>query len=234
MDCMNQALDRVRIIHEYMNDHQNVNDAADRPPGPADAIVLGDVEQLRALADPLRLEILDVMGQHPSRGWTAKELAARIGGKQTRLYRHLALLEQRGLIRVASTRVVSGITERRYQVAALNFRLDRSAFTTSGGDKAVRQVLDVVFDKARAEILAGVRAGLIDVDPTKGPTRLVMSSATGRLSAGTIRRISAALDELDELASLDEPGGDDYGLVVGFYPRIGERSHDKSEGARID
>jgi DNA-binding transcriptional ArsR family regulator len=189
--------------------------------------VLGDVEQLRALADPLRLEILDVIGQHPVRGWTAKELAARIGVKQTRLYRHLALLEKRGLIQVASTRVVSGILEKRYQVSALTFRLDRSALGSDAGEAAVNQVLDVVFERARGEILAGVRSGLIELDPAEGPTRLVMTSATGRLSARTIERISAVLDELDALASRDEPGGREYGLVAGFYPRLGdERSDD--------
>jgi DNA-binding transcriptional ArsR family regulator len=68
-----------------VNGQASVN--ADLP----DALLVSDVEQLRALADPLRIEILDVMGQHPIRSWTAKELAARIGGSQTRLYRHLAL-----------------------------------------------------------------------------------------------------------------------------------------------
>jgi len=189
-------------------------------------MVLGDVEQLRALADPLRLEILDVMGQHPDRGWTAKEVAARIGGSQTRLYRHLALLEERGLIRVSSTRVVSGITERRYQVAALNFRIDRLMMAGGAAEAAVNQVLDVVFEKARAEILAGVRSGLIDVDPTRGPTRLVMTTARGRLSAATIHRITAVLDELDALASRDEPEGKEYGLVAGFYPRLADERGD--------
>jgi hypothetical protein len=49
-----------------------------------------------------------------------------------------------------------------------------------------------------------------------------MTSAAGRLSAATIDRITAALDELDELASRDEPDGKEYGLVAGFYPRLGE------------
>ncbi|HEX6475451.1 MAG TPA: helix-turn-helix domain-containing protein [Candidatus Limnocylindria bacterium] len=187
-----------------------------------DAMVLGDVEQLRALADPLRLEILDVMGQHPIRSWTAKELAQRIGGSQTRLYRHLALLEKRALIRVASTRVVSGITERRYEVTAMNYRLDRSMVMGDAGEAAVNQVLDVVFERARAEIVAGVRAGLIDVDPTKGPTRLVMTTSRGRLGPDTVLRVTALLDELDALASSDDPDGKRYGLVAGFYPVLGD------------
>jgi len=200
-----------------VNDQASVN--AELP----DALLVSDVEQLRALADPLRIEILDVMGQHPIRSWTAKELAARIGGSQTRLYRHLALLEERGLIRVASTRIVSGITERRYQVMALNYRMDRSLVLGGGaGELAVNQVLDIVFERARAEIMAGVRAGLIDVDPPKGPTRMVMATARGRLGPGSVQRVTELLDELDAIASRDEPDGKEYGLVAGFYPRLAD------------
>lgn len=199
-----------------------VNAQRDVKGEPVEAMVLGDVEQLRALAEPLRLEILDVMGQHPIRSWTAKELAAQIGGGQTRLYRHLALLEEKGLIRVASTRVVSGITERRYQVTALNYRMDRSMVMGDAGEAAVNQVLDVVFERARAEIVAGVRAGLIDVDPTKGPTRLVMTTSRGRLGPDSVRRVTELLDELDAIASSDDPDGKRYGLVAGFYPRLGD------------
>ena len=193
-----------------------------------DALLVSDVEQLRALADPLRIEILDVMGQHPIRSWTAKELAGRIGGSQTRLYRHLALLEERGLIRVASTRVVSGITERRYQVMALNYRMDRSLVLGGGaGELAVNEVLDIVFERARAEIMAGVRAGLIDVDPTKGPTRMVMATARGRLGPSSVQRVTELFDELDAIASRDEPDGNEYGLVAGFYPRLADERSDR-------
>src|SRR4026209_949556 len=93
---------------------------------PTAEFLITDVEQLKAVSDPLRLQIIDTMAEPPVRGWTAKELAARLGTKQTKLYHHLALLEERGFIRVAETRVVSGITEKRYAVVALSFRVDRS------------------------------------------------------------------------------------------------------------
>jgi DNA-binding transcriptional ArsR family regulator len=80
-------------------------------PKPRAEMVIGDVEQLKAISDPLRLRIIELMGEAPVRAWTAKELAERLGTKQTKLYHHLALLEERGFIRVAETRVVSGILE---------------------------------------------------------------------------------------------------------------------------
>lgn len=77
-----------------------------------------DVESLRAMADPTRLAILTTL-MEPADGdlpvMSAKELAARLGESQTKLYRHIRQLEAAGLIRVAATRMVSGILEQRYQ-----------------------------------------------------------------------------------------------------------------------
>src|SRR5260221_4797110 len=92
--------------------------------GPEPERIVSDVETLKALSDPLRLKILETMVAHVEVGWTAKELAAALGVPQTRLYHHIELLLERDLIRLASQRVVSGIIESRYRVAALSFRLD--------------------------------------------------------------------------------------------------------------
>ena len=77
-------------------------------------LVIDDVEQLKVLSDALRLQLLDVLSDEAERGATAKELAEALGTKQTKLYRHLALLEEHGFIRVVETRLVSGILEKRY------------------------------------------------------------------------------------------------------------------------
>ena len=45
----------------------------------------------------------------------SSELAAELGIPRTRLHYHVNVLEKHGIIRVASTRVVNGATERRYE-----------------------------------------------------------------------------------------------------------------------
>ena len=154
---------------------------------PTAEFLITDVEQLKAVSDPLRLQIIDTMAEPPVRGWTAKELAARLGTKQTKLYHHLALLEERGFIRVAETRVVSGITEKRYAVVALSFRVDRSLVTGTAGTDAVSDMLDAIFEKAREEILAGQRSGLIDMsaeDFERRRSQLTLHPAS--VAAGTL------------------------------------------------
>ena len=54
---------------------------------------------------------------------SVKELAAELGEPQTKLYRHVKQLESTGLIRVAASRLVSGILEQRYQACQTDLRL---------------------------------------------------------------------------------------------------------------
>ena len=183
-------------------------------------LVLTDLEQLRVASDALRLQILDLVSSQPRKGWTAKELAEGLATKQTKLYHHLALLEEHGFLRIAGTRMVSGIQEKSYQITALNFRVDKSLLGGAGGERAVGEVLDAIFEKARTEILAGVHAGLFDIaeeDPKRRRMSLSMSHA--RLSPKSVKKLMRQVERLAAVDNLEEPDGEPYGLIVGFYPR---------------
>ena len=196
---------------------------------PMPEMLITDVEQLKAISDPLRLEIIEAMAEAPVRGWTAKEIAARLGiAKQTKLYHHLATLEERGFIKVAETRVVSGIVEKRYAVVALSFRVDRSILAANAGGDAMSGILDAIFEKARDEILAGQRAGLIDMSTEDFEQRRMALWAThARLSPASVKKVMRLIKKLNEIDDLEEPGGSAYGLVVAFYPRDTERTTDR-------
>jgi DNA-binding transcriptional ArsR family regulator len=190
-------------------------------------MVLTDVEQLKAISDPLRLDLLDAMTHDAERTWTAKELAERLGTGQTKLYHHLNLLEERGFIRVAETRVVSGIVEKRYQVTALNYRVDRQLLAGSEAEAHVGGMLDAVLEKARTDILAGVRAGLISLgDNVEERRRMTLSFGHARLSPESVKKVMGQIERLAALDELDEPDGAEYGLVIGFYPRTSSE-HDR-------
>ena len=189
-------------------------------PEPAAEMVITDVEQLKAISDPLRLQLLERMAGDPERGWTAKELAEDLETKQTKLYHHLSLLEERGFIRVAATRVVSGIQEKRYQATARGFRVDRSLLTGADSEVAMSSAVDAIFEKARGEIMAGLRSGIINLDP-KDPSRHRMGlwASHARLSPANAKRVIRLLEKLAEAGETDDPEGAEYGLLVSFYPR---------------
>ncbi|HVA92038.1 MAG TPA: helix-turn-helix domain-containing protein [Chloroflexota bacterium] len=85
---------------------------------PAPRREIHDLGALRIMADPLRARLVRILRQSAA---TAKDVAALIGTSPKSLYYHLGLLEQHGLIRVVETRLVSGITEKRYRATAYLF-----------------------------------------------------------------------------------------------------------------
>ena len=193
---------------------------------PADEMVLTDVEQLKVIGEPLRLQLIEVMAEDPTRGWTAKELAQHLATKQTKLYHHLGLLEEHGFIRVGETRVVSGILEKRYQATAHGYRVERSLLAGAGGETAVSGAIDAMFEKARNEIVAGLHSGAIqpDSDDPKRK-RMRLSATTARLSPASVKRVMRLIDKLSDIDTNQDADGDEYGLLVGFYPRASKDDH---------
>lgn len=188
---------------------------------PLPEMVLTEVSQLKALSDALRLQIVEVMHEDADRAWAAKELAERLGTKQTKLYHHLGLLEEAGIIRVAETRLVSGIQEKRYAVAARSFRVDRSLLTGSDEDATIAGVLDVMFERARADILESIQAGLITLDERgERRRRMALSTTHARLGPKQIERVMELIEELGHMDDDPDPNGTEYGFLVGFYPRV--------------
>ena len=108
-----------------------------------------DVAALKALADPLRLQILiELLDPR-----TVKEVAAVVGGSPTRLYYHVNILEKAGLIRVVSRRKVSGIEERRYRtVDSWSLAPDMTASLVTEG--IVKALMDVVRAEVELALLA--------------------------------------------------------------------------------
>jgi len=181
---------------------------------------ISDVETLRALSDPIRLRILESMVARASETWTVKRLAAALGVGPTKLYHHVGVLEERGLIRIAGTRVVSGIIETSYRTAQLSLRLDR-ALLAGGLPEPVDALLRTVLDTVRDGIAASLAAGIADPDPNADPARrLILARGLTRVlperAAELHDRMRALIAEFDELD--DGEAGTPFGYLVGLYP----------------
>lgn len=186
-----------------------------------------DVETLRAISDPTRMRILEAMVQRRSPAWSVKELAAALEMPQTRLYHHVELLLAQDLIRAVERRVVSGIIETRYTVAARSFQLDRALFAADAGEglAVLRETLAAVFDTARAEVELAIRLGVIEPgDETPAERGLMLSRGLARLTPARAvelrRRLQALSEEFDD--DPDDPGAGEgaqaYGIVLALYP----------------
>jgi DNA-binding transcriptional ArsR family regulator len=194
-------------------------------------------EVLRAISDPTRLRILEVMVQRQDPPWSVKELAAALGVPQTRLYHHVEQLLAHDVVRAVERRVVSGIIETRYRAAALSFQLDRRLFE-GDADEATRMLHDTlvtVFDTARDEIEAAMRSGALDPsgatdgDDTDGDdtgvhSRVLVARSLARLTPERAAEFRRRLTELqeefagEEPGATPEPGAEPWGIVLAVYP----------------
>src|ERR1043166_7584467 len=69
------------------------------------------VADLRALAHPLRLRMMELFAESPK---TTKQVAELLGQPPTRLYHHVAALERSGLLVLKETRQNRGTVEKWY------------------------------------------------------------------------------------------------------------------------
>lgn len=84
----------------------------------ADRLVVTTPAQLRALADPLRATILDLLLE---RAATVAELAAAVKRPKSTVAHHVNVLVEAGMLRVVRTRRVRAIDERYYGRTARTF-----------------------------------------------------------------------------------------------------------------
>jgi DNA-binding transcriptional ArsR family regulator len=198
--------------------------------GGQDILVVTRPETLKLISDPLRLRLLELL-RDESR--TVKELAAALDAPVTKLYYHVNLLLEHGLIRVTDTRLVSGITEKRYRVIAARLSVDRALLgPTATGDDGLEAWLSVVLDEAKAEIRKSVRAGLIDVthqEPARrglelGRKWLRLTPAQAQsLSDRICALIEEPLPDVDSMAPNPDAPNETayvYEFLIGLYPTV--------------
>jgi DNA-binding transcriptional ArsR family regulator len=190
---------------------------------PVPVLMVGDADTLKAISDPTRMRLLETMVTRQDPAWSVKELAAVLGVPQTRLYHHIELLCDRGLLRAVEQRVVSGIIETRYRVAARSFQLDRKLFAgdTDEAREILTGMLDAVFTRAREEVEEAVRfdASVLDKDAPIH-RQLFLSRGLARLSPARAEELRARFHALEEEFDNDDaPDAEPYGFVVALYPQ---------------
>lgn len=195
--------------------------------GQDDVLVVRDLETLKLISDPLRLRLLEIAREEPV---TAKEMARRLGVSQTRLYYHIKLLEERNLLTVASTRLVSGIVEKHYRTTAYRLSVDKTLIgPTAQGSDALDTYLSVVLDEVRSEINRSVDAGLIDLERTGedevAPRRLVLGRNWARLTPAQVEEFARMQRTLwcllkETQANADDPDARLYEVLFAFYPTL--------------
>jgi DNA-binding transcriptional ArsR family regulator len=190
--------------------------------GPAAVRTVDSVAALKAMADPTRLAILAaLMRTRDLPVMSVKELAAELGEPQTKLYRHVRQLEAAGLIRVASTRMVSGILEQRYQACQRDLRLGRGVIAENADES--EELMRAALDRYRDGFFAAFRAGRLpagDVPPGESYRKPLVFMSDLKVSPARAAQLMTKLEEVidsfqDEQA--EDPDGVSLNLFISSY-----------------
>jgi DNA-binding transcriptional ArsR family regulator len=179
-----------------------------------------DASTLKALGDPIRLRMLRVLmesGAQVLPVLSVKELAEQLAEPQTKLYRHVKVLETAGLIRVAATRLVSGIVEQRYQAAQHDLVFKGPGLSSSAEAEAMA---DSVLTVYRQELFASLRASQDatgDVEQSTALVRLMEARLSPEKAAALRKQLADVARELED--STDDPNGVPVSVMISFYRR---------------
>lgn len=161
---------------------------AARPP--AAVRVIDTADALKAIADPLRLRLLQLLMISLDRSWSVKEMAAELRQPVTKLYHHVKLLETAELIRDVETAVVSGILEHRYRACQRSMKFDDTMF---GSDVTRHDSIEQV-----TAFLDAVKEDLTDYlyREDADPELVTISRVTVRLTPAEIAEVTALSEDL--------------------------------------
>lgn len=178
--------------------------------------IVDDVSMLKALADPIRLTLLELTMGEPDRTWTARELASQVGVLPTNIYYHVNMLERQELLQVRDTRMVNGIVEKHYGAGQLNLVFHRRSGEAQDG---LREVAALMLTQARDAIDAGLSAGTMSGNRDAPMTqRMLVSRATVQIPE---EDIPGFREELLELVHRYQGAGADghrFTVVAALHP----------------
>ena len=181
---------------------------------------LTTLAQMKVLADPRRIRILELLGEER----TTKQVAEILGEPPTRLYHHVATLERVGLVRLARTKPSRGALEKYYVAVAKAFSADPRMFTSRHAPQAreaARNVATQFLDRTADEMRA-----LLEKEEGEGSGVLkhegILSYLEVRGSPRELKALRAKISKLIEDITTGKGDTRDavrpYRLTIAFFP----------------
>ncbi len=181
--------------------------------------VIKDVRQARALMDPVRIAIFNIIGWVPN---NIADMAKMLNIKQTALYYHVNELEKLGLLQVVKTVQKRNLVEKFYLPVARQMRVDESLLAQPGmqGRDGLDESLKTIFEITRQDLQRIVQKGY---NPFQSNEAL-MTHLEVALTPQAIKAFKRDLEvlckkylKMDE-SSKGRKGFTGAGLSLVFYP----------------
>lgn len=183
---------------------------------------IDDIAVLEILNNSTRLKILSNL-EEPS---SVKAVAKAMEVPATRLYYHINLLEDAGLIRVVETRKVGAMIERLYQSVAETFRPGQALFENNGDlERLAKVTSNIVLDGARLDAERGLLRHFEAMAEGKKRSELhpgTVSRSVRSMSPATaadfLGRLEALVDEWSSSDSDDD--AEEFSLSIVMFPVV--------------
>jgi DNA-binding transcriptional ArsR family regulator len=184
---------------------------------PQEVYVLEDLDQVRAAATPLRVQILDSLGE---RARTVREVGQVLDINSTKLYYHVGELERVGLVRLVHTEVQGGIQQKYYRARAYYYYLSPDLLRGFGTED--RMSAGAAFMTSQLDTAAqGLRNAYVEGAITENPDIFRLTRREIRVTPEQAEDLNDRIRELDQLAdAYDHPDGEQaMELVMAVFPR---------------
>ena len=201
---------------------------------PASVHIIKDLEAAKAIADPLRLQILEVMLPAPL---TVKQIAAKLGLASSKLYYHINTMEKHGLIQMVDTTIHGNIIEKHYWVAAYDYRVDHELYNLnvqeSEGKATIISMAMTTLDTAREDFIRSIEARAFNLQhgASPNPRKVVNARAVSKIPdekmTAFIERLSALIDEFEDSDDSADTEAQPWALNVLLYPTFYFEQHDE-------
>lgn len=188
-------------------------------------LIIKDLETLKVLTDPLRLQIIEILAPKPQ---TVNQVAQQLGVSPSLLYYHFHMLESAGLIRVVETHMVNNMMEKTYWITADTFEVEKDLlnFTSNAGRENLTKVVTAALDATREDILRSLQARRIELDrgATTNPRDMVIKKLKKRLRKATYQHFVDAFNALmQDFSELPDESGEEgevgsYAVACFLYP----------------
>jgi DNA-binding transcriptional ArsR family regulator len=188
-----------------------------------DYMEIDDPEVFEALNNTLRTRILRRLGEPKS----IREVAEELNMPPTRLYYHVNLMEDVGIIEVVETRKVGAMLQKIYQAKARGFRPSPKLTDSDLEPQELAKIMSgVVLDGARVDAIEALTRNFDLIKAGEADAKLPGSigRTLGFFNREQAQRFSEKLQELIEEEFDQEDNrteGDEYSLTYVFFPIAG-------------
>jgi len=191
---------------------------------PKDIIRIDNIKLLKVISDPTRKMIIDVLYDKPL---TASEIAEKISYPKDKIYYHIKKLQSNGILTIAESEIVKGITQNKFINAAKKFEIDPTLI----GEETPKSTDEEEYAETESQEIETVEEDVIEkIDPAQGdqpttadnPLLASLLKAKGK-PLGQIPQEEAPTPQIKESGDKEGPPATDPVRIIADRRRGGDR-----------